>query len=209
MENSIQQQLDALEAEFAKKKQDLISSQYVGKCWDSTCNGKKFKCTFVNSMCDIFGYGFDSSGFFNTQNKDSSYCVVNGLNLESLEPLPESEFTKLMEAEAIKRGLVAGATIDRSDIEKGILFYGAKIELGCKNYIFNIKNNIFKCDDKIIFHNGIWAKVVEKPKPKKLDEWADEFEKYANTSLLNYHNLFKNFIIKNNLKLVQYEQPNT
>ena len=204
MENSIQQQLDALEAEFAKKKQDLISSQYVGKCWDSTCNGKKFKCTFVNSMCDIFGYGFDSSGFFNTQNKDSSYCVVNGLNLESLEPLPEYEFTKLMEAEAIKRGLVAGATVDRSELEIVNKFMDEKIvKLKSGRIYFN--ENVFEQDGRVIFHNGIWAKVVEKPKPKKLDEWADEFEKYANTSLLNYHNLFKDFIIKNNLKLVEYE----
>jgi hypothetical protein len=204
MENSIKQQLDALEAEFAKKKQDLISSQYVGKCWDSTCNGKKFKCTFVNSMCDIFGYGFDSSGFFNTQNKDSSYCVVNGLNLESLEPLPEYEFTKLMEAEAIKRGLVAGATVDRSELEIVNKFMDEKIvKLKSGRIYFN--ENVFEQDGRVIFHNGIWAKVVEKPKPKKLDEWADEFEKYANTSLLNYHNLFKDFIIKNNLKLVEYE----
>jgi hypothetical protein len=206
MENNIQQQLEALEAEYAKKKQDLINSQYVGKCW--TNGYRKFKCTFIGKSGNLFGYGFNfADEYFNTQDEESKFCAMNALGIRDLKPLPESEFAKLMEAEAIRLGLVAGAKVDRGELKCIDESEEFKVQVDDGHYYFI--NDAFILNGWVIFENGIWAKVVEQPKPKTLGDWALLFDEYVFERSASPSIGFKDFLLKNNLKLIENVKPKT
>jgi len=125
----------------------------VGKVYMLNHGGIVYVTKYLGGN-EALGYGFGCSGSWIEPDDTESW------EWESLTPVPLSEWTELLDKERVKRGLVAGAKIERPEewiwsIDK-VCYIDAN---GEAFYIDEDQDGFYHGAQ--VYANGIWAKVIK------------------------------------------------
>jgi hypothetical protein len=201
MEN-YKQELERLKKELNDRVDVVISkidkSKFkIGKWY--RVHKRIFCITKIESDGTLYGYGIDERfSWFNHPEINSQWnCACNCSASEIAVPATESEVKEALIKEAIKRGFKGKVSWKLLNNDKIV----TREDEGSNLFGYSKDENSLLFGNYKIFCNGIWAELY---KPKSIDEWANEFERYTTQRIGGCHSIsdeFKTFITENNFKL--------
>jgi len=153
----------------------------VGRWYNIYCDDFKY-LFFVEKIenQDVFGYGFDEENYY--YGKGCKLFILGEINKSELAT--PTEVIERLKAEAVKRGFVEGVKFDNSNLPNdGGLGNILKSFLEVREDVIWIWSTEHTANRRRIYNNGIWATIINEPKPAYIQVPISEIDNLSSKKL--------------------------